>query len=149
MKKWIGLGLIAFISLPSIATDDIDLRRLSIKENPASMRYYVEHYKNIDSSEYQSLMVSVRVAADTIDLYTTRLDARNQRIDYCLPMVDSMTRESLDKWETEKLMVLLSSRIDLDPRLKKYGKAGIGGSIGSHLVAALKAQYPCPTQKQL
>ena len=149
MKKWIGLGLSAFISLPSIAADDIDLRRLGIKENPASMRYYVEHYKNIDSPEYQNLMVSVRVAADTIDLYTTRLDARNQRIDYCLPMLNSVKRQNLDDWKTKDLVSLLNSSIELDPAFKKYGKTGIAGSIGSHLVAALKAQYPCPAQKQL
>ncbi len=148
MKKWFVLGLTTLCSFSSLATDDIDLRRLSIKENPASMRYYIEHYKNTSSSEYRGLMISVRVAADTVNFYTTRLDARNQRLDYCLPMKDPANREALWHWKTEDLMTLINTRIERDPRLKKYGKAGIGGSIGSYLVAALKEQYPCPVQKQ-
>lgn len=149
MTKWIVLGLTTLCSFSSFSGDDIDLRRLGLKENPASMRYYVEHYQNTTSQEYQNLMVSVRVAADTINLYTTRLDTRNQRIDYCLPMIDAVKREDLNQWKTQDLITLLNNSLEHDPAFKKYGKTGIAGSIGSHLVAALKEQYPCPVQKQL
>ncbi|MCR9819774.1 hypothetical protein [Vibrio parahaemolyticus] len=149
MKKWIVLGLTTLCSLSGLATENIDLRRLGFKENPASMRYYVEHYGNIDSKEYRDLLIGVRVAADSIDFYTRRLDARNQRIDYCLPMKDPANREALWDWKTKDLMVLINNHIEHDPSYKKYGKPGIAGSIGSYLIAALKEQYPCPVQKQL
>lgn len=143
MKKWIVLGLTVVCSFSTLAFDEL----LSSKNNPASMRYYLEHYQNIDSQEYQYLLVSVRTAADTVNLYTTRLDARNQRIDYCLPMKDPANRKNLYNWKTKELMMLINNNIKHDPAYKKYGT--LSGSIGSYLVTALKEQYPCPVQKQL
>ncbi|MEZ9580795.1 hypothetical protein AB4425_17875 [Vibrio sp. 10N.261.51.A1] len=147
MKKWIVLGLTALCSFSSLATSPFDELSGS-KNNPASMRYYVEYYQNTDSQEYKYLLATVRTAADSMDFYTTRLDARNQRIDYCLPMRDPANRETLWNWKTKDLMTLMNNRIEHDPRMKKYGKFGIGGSIASYLAAALKEQYPCPVQKQ-
>ncbi|MDK9783746.1 hypothetical protein KIT90_20415 [Vibrio sp. B172a] len=149
MKKWIVLGLTtacSFSSLAEIANFD---ENINSKNNPASMAYYVEHHKNINSQEYSYLLVSVRTAADTINLYTTRLDAANQRIDYCLPMRDAANRENLYNWKTKDLMTLINNHIEQDPSFKKYGKAGVRTSIGSYLSTALKEQYPCPVQKQL
>ncbi|MEZ9982467.1 hypothetical protein AB4401_22565, partial [Vibrio cyclitrophicus] len=84
---WIVLGLTTLCSFSSLANSQIpEIDRMSSGKNPADMRYYVEHYRNPDSPEYRDLLIGVRVAADTINLYTTRLDSRNQRIDYCLPM---------------------------------------------------------------
>lgn len=147
MKKWYVLGLTTLCSFSSFATEGFD-ELLSSKNNPASMRYYVEHHKNTNSQEYQYLLVSVRAAADAVNFYTTRLDARNQRLDYCLPMKDPANREALWHWKTKDLMLLLSNYVENKPSYKKYGKAGISGSIGSYLAAALKEQYPCPVQKQ-
>ncbi|WP_390241739.1 hypothetical protein [Vibrio sp. R78045] len=104
---------------------------------------------NINGISHIVSSIGVRVAADSINFYTTRLDARNQRIDYCLPMKDPANRETLWEWKTKELMALMNNRIEHDPRIKKYGKFGIGGSIASYLAAALKEQYPCPVQKQL
>ncbi|WP_455292673.1 hypothetical protein [Vibrio parahaemolyticus] len=148
MKKWFVLGLTTLCSFSSFVVNAFD-ENISSKQNPATMAYYVEHYQNTDSSEYQYLLVSVRVAADTINFYTRRLDARNQRIDYCLPMKDPADRETLRAWKTKDLMALINNHIEHDPSYKKYGKFGIGGSIGSYLATALKEQYPCPVQKQL
>ena len=148
MNKWSVLSLTMWCSFGSLAAEEIDIDKYGSKHNPASMRYYVEHYQKSDSPQYQALMIGVRVAAYTADLYTTRLDARNQRIDYCLPMTDTINRESLDNWRTKDLMTIIDKRLKRDPNLKKYGKAGIGVDIGSYLVAALKEQYPCPVQKQ-
>ncbi len=147
MKKWVVFGLTTLCTLPTFAS--IDLDTYGSKNNPTSMRYYIEHYQNINSSEYQTLMISVRAAAYAVDLYTTRLDARNQRIDYCLPMQSSTNRQSLDQWKTKDLINLINIRIERDPSFKKYGKSGMGVDIGSYLVASLKEQYPCPVQKQL
>ncbi len=147
MKKWYVLGLTTLCSFSSLATDAFDELSNS-KNNPASMRYYVEHYKNTNSQEYQYLLVSVRAAADAVNFYTTRLDSRNQRLDYCLPMKDPANREALWNWKTKDLMTLINNRIERDPRFKQYGNVGIRGPIGSYLVAALKEQYPCPVQKQ-
>ncbi len=146
MKKWIVLGLTTACSFSSLAANTFD-ELLSSKNNPASMRYYVEYYDKTNSKEYQYLLVSVRSAADTVNLYTSRLDARNQRIDYCLPMKDPANRETLYEWKTKDLMALMNKRIEHDPAYKKYKT--LSGSIGSYLVAALKDQYPCPVQKQL
>ncbi|MDP2592859.1 hypothetical protein Q8W41_25645 [Vibrio splendidus] len=149
MNKWIVLGLTTLCSFSSLANSQIpEIDRMGSGKNPADMRYYVEHYRNPDSPEYRDLLIGVRVAADTINLYTTRLDARGQRIDYCLPMKDAANRETLWEWKTKDLMTIIDNRLEHDPRLKKYGKAGIGGSIASYLTAALKEQYPCPVQKQ-
>ncbi|MFA0245493.1 MULTISPECIES: hypothetical protein [unclassified Vibrio] len=145
MKKWIILGLTALCSFSGFAANPFD-ENISSKNNPASMRYYIKHYQNTDSQEYKYILVSVRAAADAVDFYTTRLDARNQRIDYCLPMSDPANRETLWNWKTKDLMALMNNRIDLDPRMKKYGT--VSGSIASYLAAALKEQYPCPVQKQ-
>ena len=149
MKEWFSLGLMALCALPSVANTTLDLDTYGSKDNPTSMRYYVEHYQNTSGSKYQSLMISVRSAAHAVDLYTTRLDKRNQRIDYCLPMSTSTDRQSLDQWKTKDLMKLINHRIESDPNMKKYGKNGMGVDIGSYLVATLKEQYPCPPQKQL
>ncbi|WP_390241743.1 hypothetical protein [Vibrio sp. R78045] len=148
MKKWIVLGLTTLCSFSSLATNPFS-ELSSSKDNPASMSYYVEHYQNTDSQEYKYLLATVRTAADSINFYTTRLDARNQRIDYCLPMLNPANRDTLRSWKTKDLMALMNNRIAHDPRMKKYGKFGIGGSIASYLAAALKEQYPCPVQKQL
>ena len=143
MKKWIVLVLTTLCSFSTLAFDELS----SSKHNPASMRYYVEHYKNIDSQEYQYLLATVRTAADSVDFFTRRLDARNQRIDYCLPMKDPANRETLWDWKTKDLMALINSYVENKPHFKKYGT--VSGSIASYLVAALKEQYPCPAQKQL
>lgn len=148
MKKWIVLGLTTVCSFSSLASTNFD-ELSSSKNNPASMTYYVEYHQNIDSQEYKYLLATVRTAADAVDYYTTRLDARNQRIDYCLPMKDPANRETLYDWKTKDLMALINKRIEHDPRVKKYGNVGIGGSIASYLTVALKEQYPCPVQKQL
>ncbi|WP_455292671.1 hypothetical protein [Vibrio parahaemolyticus] len=148
MKKWIVLGLATLSSFSSFAADKFD-EAINSKNNPASMAYYIEHYQNTDSQEYQYLLVSVRAAADAIDFYTTRLDSRNQRIDYCLPMKTPANRERLWSWRTKELMMLINDYIEHDPSYKKYGKAGVGTSIGSYLTTALRNQYPCPVQKQL
>ena len=142
MKKWIALGLTTLCSFSTLAFDEL----FNSKSNPASMRYYVEHYQNTNSQEYQYLLATVRTAADSINFYTTRLDARNQRIDYCLPMKDPANRETLRNWKTKELMALMNNRIEHDPRMKKYGR--LHGSIASYLTATLKEQYPCPVQKQ-
>ncbi|MCC3807504.1 hypothetical protein JL857_20720 [Vibrio parahaemolyticus] len=144
MKKWIVLGLATLCSFSTLAFDEL----FNSKSNPASMRYYVEHYQNINSQEYKYLLVSVRAAADAINFYTTRLDERNQRIDYCLPMKNPASREALWDWNTKDLMALINNHIEHDPNFKKYGKVGITGPIGSYLAIALKEQYPCPVQKQ-
>ncbi|MCZ6417392.1 hypothetical protein [Vibrio parahaemolyticus] len=149
MKKWFVLGLTTLCSFPTFANASLDLDTYGSKNNPTSMRYYIEHYQDTDNLKYQSLMISVRAAAYAIDLYTTRLDARNQRIDYCLPMLSENNRQSLDRWKTKDLIKLINSRIERDASFKKYGKNGMGVDIGSYLVAALKEQYPCPVQKQL
>lgn len=150
MKKWIVWGLTTLYSLSSFAGNQIpDIDRLSSNNNPATMDYYIEHYQSPDCQEYRDLLIGVRVAADAINFYTTRLDERNQRIDYCLPMKDPANREALWHWKTKDLMALINERIEHDPRIKKYGNVGVGGSISSYLVAALKEQYPCPPQKQL
>ena len=146
MKKWIVLGLTALCSFPSLATSPFE--EIDSKNNPASMRYYVEYYQNADSQEYKYLLATVRTAADSMDFYTTRLDARNQRIDYCLPMRGPANRETLRNWKTKDLMALIDNYIEQKPSFKKYGKFGIGGSIASYLAAALKEQYPCSVQKQ-
>lgn len=146
MKKWIVLGLTTLCSLSGFAANPFD--EIDSKNNPASMRYYVEYYQNTDSQEYKYLLATVRASADSIDFYTRRLDKRNQRIDYCLPMKDPANRETLWDWKTKDLMVLINNHIVHDPSYKKYGKFGIGGSIASYLAAALKEQYPCPIQKQ-
>ncbi|MFA0072121.1 hypothetical protein AB4396_00265 [Vibrio cyclitrophicus] len=146
MKKWIVLGLTALCSFSSLAAPPFS-ELSSSKDNPTSMRYYVEHYKDKDSLEYKYLLVSVRSAADAINFYTTRLDARNQRIDYCLPMKDPANRDTLRTWKTKDLIVLINERTERDPRFKKNGI--LHGTIASHLAAALKEQYPCPVQKQL
>ncbi len=148
MKKWYVLGLTTLCSFSTFAANDLNVDQRGNKHNPATMAYYVEHYKKPNSQEYKNLLIGVRVAADAVNFYTTRLDARNQRLDYCLPMKDPANREALWHWKTEDLMTLINNNIDNDPAFKKYGKAGIGGSIGSYLVAALKEQYPCPVQKQ-
>ncbi|MEZ8996576.1 MULTISPECIES: hypothetical protein [Vibrio] len=149
MKKWIVLGLTALCSFSGVANNQIpEIDRFSSSNNPATMGYYVQHYQNPESNEYRDLLIGVRVAADSIDFYTTRLDARNQRIDYCLPMSDPANRETLWNWKTKDLMALIDNGIEHDPSFKKYGKFGIGGSIASHLAAALKEQYPCSVQKQ-
>lgn len=148
MKRWSVLGLITLCSFSVFATETFDEVRNS-KGNPASMSYYIEHYEDKNSQEYKYLLVSVRSAADAIDFYTRRLDDRNQRIDYCLPMKDPANREALWDWKTKDLMVLINNRIEHDPSYKKYGKHGVGGPIGSYLAVALKEQYPCPVQKQL
>ncbi|HAS6641156.1 TPA: hypothetical protein I7263_23675 [Vibrio parahaemolyticus] len=145
MKKWIVLGLATLCS--SFVANAFD-ENINSKNNPASMSYYIEHYQNANSQEYQYLLVSVRTAADTVNFYTTRLDARNQRIDYCLPMKDPANRETLYNWKTKDIMALINNHIELDSSFKKYGKAGVRTSIGSYLVTALKEQYPCPVQKQ-
>ena len=150
MKKWIVCGLTTLCSLSSLANQHIpEIDQSTSSNNPASMDYYIEHYQSPDSKEYRDLLIGVRVAADVINFYTTRLDERNQRIDYCLPMRDPTNRETLWHWKTEKLMALINNHIEHDSSYKKYGKHGIGGSIGSYLAVALKAQYPCPAQKQL
>ncbi|MEZ8822185.1 hypothetical protein AB4562_19560 [Vibrio sp. 10N.222.54.A1] len=147
MMKWIVLGLTTLCSFSSLANSQIpEIDRMSSGKNPANMRYYVEHYRNPDSPEYRDLLIGVRVAADTINLYTTRLDSRNQRIDYCLPMKDPANRETLWEWKTEELMELINNQIEHN--IKKYGKPGISGSIGYYLAMGLKEQYPCPVQKQ-
>ncbi len=147
MNKWTILGLITWCSFSSLANNQIpEIERPISSKNPASMGYYVEHYQDPDSPEYRDLLIGVRVAADTINLYTTRLDARNQRIDYCLPMKDAANRDTLYNWKTKELMNLINNQIEHDPRVKKYNR--LAGSIGSYLVAALKEQYPCPVQKQ-
>ena len=148
MKKWIVWGLSALYSTSSFMANAFD-ENISSRQNPTTMAYYVEHYKNTSNPEFQNLLISVRAAADTINFYTRRLDARNQRIDYCLPMRDPANRENLSHWKTKDLMALINNHIEHDPSYKKYGKHGIGGPIGSYLVVALKAQYPCPPQKQL
>ncbi|PMK82362.1 hypothetical protein BCT92_13840 [Vibrio sp. 10N.261.52.E5] len=147
MKKWIVLGLTALCSFSGFAANPFD-ENISSKNNPASMRYYIEHYQNTDSQEYKYILVSVRAAADAVSFYTMRLDARNQRIDYCLPMSDPANREILWSWKTEDLISMMNNYIEQKPSFKKYGKFGIGGSIASYLAAALKEQYPCPVQKQ-
>ncbi|EGQ8101965.1 hypothetical protein MW344_003797 [Vibrio parahaemolyticus] len=148
MKKWIVFGFTALCSFSGLATNNFD-ETINSKNNPASMAYYIEHYQNTDSQEFQYLLVSVRAAADTVDFYTTRLDARNQRIDYCLPMEDPANRERLWSWKTKELMLLINNYIEHDPSYRKYGKAGVRTSIGSYLTTALKEQFPCPVQKQL
>ncbi len=50
MKKWYVLGLTTLCSFSSFATEGFD-ELLSSKNNPASMRYYVEHHKNTNSQE--------------------------------------------------------------------------------------------------
>ena len=147
MKKWIVLGIATLFSFSVLASNDLSVDQRGSKLNPASMAYYVEHYKNANSKDYQTLLIGVRVAADAINFYTTRLDERNQRIDYCLPMRDPANREALWHWKTEDLMALINNHIEHDPAFKKYGR--VSGSIGSYLAVALKAQYPCPAQKQL
>lgn len=151
MNKWTVLGLTTYSSFASLtisANSQIpEIDQLSSSKNPADMSYYVEHYRNPDSSEYRDLLIGVRVAADTINLYTTRLDSRNQRIDYCLPMKDPANRGTLWEWKTEELMELINNQIEHNS--KKYGKPGISGSIGYYLAMGLKEQYPCPVQKQL
>ncbi len=146
MKKWFVLGLTTLCSFSTLAIEHID--KFSSKHNPTSMRYYLEHYQNTDSEEYRNLLIGVRAAADTVDFYTTTLESTNQRIDYCLPMIDVANRDTLWRWKTKDLMALMNDRIEQDPRIKKYGKAGIGGGVGNYLVMALKEQYPCPVQKQ-
>ena len=148
MKRWITFGLATLCSFQSITANAFD-ELLNSKNNPASMTYYLEHYRNTNSREYTYLLATVRTAADTINFYTRRLDARNQRIDYCLPMKDPANRETLQDWRTKDLMTIIDHRIEHDPRIKKYGNVGVAGSISSYLVAALKEQYPCPVQKQL
>lgn len=150
MKKWIVLGLITACSFSSFANSIIpEIDSLSSSNNPATMAYYVKHYQNPESNEYRDLLIGVRVAADSVNFYTTRLDDQNQRIDYCLPMKDASNREVLRHWKTKDLMTLINNHIKHDPAYKKYGKHGIGGSIASYLIIALKEQYPCPMQKQL
>ncbi|MDP2592691.1 MULTISPECIES: hypothetical protein [Vibrio] len=147
MNKWTILGLITWCSFSSLANNQIpEIDRPISSKNPASMGYYVEHYQDPDSPEYRDLLIGVRVAADTINLYTTRLDAHNQRIDYCLPMKSQVNRETLRNWKTEELMELINNQIERN--IKKYGKPGINGSIGYYLTMGLKEQYPCPVQKQ-
>ncbi|MDN3628088.1 hypothetical protein [Vibrio lentus] len=149
MMKWLVLGLGTCFSFLSLANSQIpEIDRLSSGKSPADMSYYVEHYQNPGSPEYRDLLIGTRVAANAVNFYTTRLDARGQRIDYCLPMKDAASRETLWEWKTKDLMTIIDNRLEHDPRLKKYGKAGIGGSIASYLTAALKEQYPCPVQKQ-
>lgn len=149
MKKWIVLGLTALCSFSSFANNQIpEIDRSSSSNNPATMGYYVQHYQNPESNEYRDLLIGVRVAADSIDFYTTRLDARNQRIDYCLPMRDPANREILRHWKTKDLMALINNYIKQDPSFEKYGKGGVRTSIGSYLTTALKEQYPCSVQKQ-
>ncbi|MEZ8794294.1 hypothetical protein AB6D86_20665 [Vibrio splendidus] len=149
MMKWIVLGLTTCFSFSSLANNEIpEIDRGGSDKNPADMRYYVEHYQDPDSPEYRDLLIGVRVAADTINLYTTRLDARNQPIDYCLPIKDPANRQTLWQWKTKELMELINNRIEHSPSSKKYGKPGIRGSIGYYLAMALKEQYPCPVQKQ-
>ncbi|CAK1775648.1 Rap1a immunity protein domain-containing protein [Vibrio crassostreae] len=149
MMKWIVLSLTTLCSFSSLANSQIpEIDRSSSGNNPATMDYYVKYYQAPESKEYRDLLLGVRVAADAIDFYTTRLDARHQRIDYCLPMTSTINRETLWQWKTKDLMTIIDNRLKHDPRLKKYGKAGIGGSIASYLTAALKEQYPCPVQKQ-
>ncbi len=146
MKKWFVLGLTTLCSFSSLANEDLD--QLGSKHNPTTMDYYMEHYQNTDSEEYRNLLIGVRAAADTVDFYTTTLESNNQRIDYCLPMINVANRDTLWRWKTKELVSLINNHIEQDPRLKKYGKAGIGGSIGSYLVMALQEPYPCPVQKQ-
>ena len=150
MNKWTVLGLttcFSFLSLAISANSQIpEIDQLISVKNPADMRYYVEHYQHPDRPEYRDLLIGVRVAADTINLYTTRLDAHNQRIDYCLPMKSQVNRETLRNWKTEELMELINNQIKHN--IKKYGKPGISGSIGYYLAMGLKEQYPCPVQKQ-
>ncbi|CAH6953422.1 conserved exported hypothetical protein [Vibrio chagasii] len=146
MMKWIVLGLFTWCSFSGATAQGFDELSGS-KNNPASMTYYLEYYKKPNNQEYQYLLATVRAAADTVDFYTTRLDARDQRIDYCLPMKDAANRDTLYNWKTKELMDLINNQIEHDPRVKKYNR--LAGSIGSYLVAALKEQYPCPVQKQL
>lgn len=151
MNRILAFTLTLLCSFSALSADKPEeyIDRLSSRHNPTNMKYYMDHYQNTDSPEYQNILISVRTAADAINFYTERLDKRNQRIDYCLPMDTPSTRKTLRGWKTEEFITLINEYIRNDSAFKKYGKYGIGGSVSSYLIAVLKDQYPCPIQKQL